>query len=637
MRGRLVNFRKSHVASAVTDESATIGLVHTANLAFQHSKQTVGAALWRSEALLAGTRLYSRSFALTPDMAAAAGGVNAPSNFEELCVAGLPLPTQRREPKEDSQFEPKRRPRPHADGLHGKPARRRRAQPKEDEAWLAGMAADATHPFVPIDHLMLALQKLTDMEEELHSQPTGPQAYLLTGPSGVGKTYLQKAYAKQVAVRNARVGGDRFTLCCSINLAAREPYDTESFCEWLLGSITRKLSKLKEYESVTKVLRLLASSAHGEPRETVDVEHLLSMASAEGDAASAASAELSRRVCAALTGAGTTGHLGLASAVLREANIAVIVLIDKADCLFQGDHFTRECADMWCWQLRRLLSLKYPAVGVVLCTAFQRASQLFVYDGDHHYFPPYFTHHELRKDWNKALLRYIRVGGPAWTRTSLMAFLLTHMCRKVDRSFSLFQRHLDQQPSEEALQVARDLDALCLGGWKGDAGASPEQKLDAFLVHIMEEYGNTPEDLAYSVLELLRACWPPWAWPLPVLGRLEAETYPFRSTPGLAMGTFLGTLSSHQQGRLAKDNMLTFHSGQHTLPRELLEQFLAVHIACHTPYLALVRDASILHQAPALIAVECVDDAMDAGQLTLHDSGLGLRSLRVYRFYMSDP
>ena len=508
------------------------------------------------------------------------------------------------------------------------------AMSEEDKAWLADMAADTTHPFVPIDHLRPALQNLTYMVEELHSQPTGPQAYLLTGPRGVGKTHLQKAYAKQVAVRNPRAGGGH-TLCCSINLAVHKPSNTSSFYEWLLGSISRKLSELKEYESVTEVLELLASSAHGEPRETVDVEHLLSMASAEGDAASAAPSGLSPEVCAVLADEETDDWLGLASAVLREANIAVIVLIDGADCLFQGKHFTRECADLWCAQLRYLLSLEYPAVGVVLCTAFQRAQQLFAYDRRPHEFPPRFTHHELRKDWDEALLRYIRVGGPVWSRTSLTAFLLTYAGRKVDRTFSLFQRHLGQQPSEAALRVARDLDKLCLGGWKGDAGASSAEKLDAFLVHIMEQYGQTPQDLIKAVHKLVQACREPWTWPVATEEAAgEADMEQPVPMPELLMDTFHEILSDAKQVQLAKDTLLTFRSGQYTVTRTELESTLEVNIPRQARQAAVAAGYGAARPAPALTiptALQCVDTALDAGWLTLHPRGLGLGSLHVYR------
>ena len=509
------------------------------------------------------------------------------------------------------------------------------AMTEEDKAWLADMAADTTHPFVPIDHLMPALQNLTDMEEELHSQATGPQAYLLTGPSGVGKTHLQKAYAKQVAARNARAGGDRHTLCCSINLEARDPSNTSSFYEWLLGSISRKLTELKGCESVTRVLGLLASSAHGEPRGRVDVEHLLSMASAEGDAASAAPSGLSPEVCEVLVDKGTDDWLGLASAVLREANIAVIVLIDGADCLFQGQHFTRECADLWCFQLRQLLSLRYPAVGVVLCTAFLRADQLFEDDGGPHEFPPRFTHHELRKNWNKALLQCTRVGGPAWSRTSLGAFLLTHMCRKVDRSFSLFRRHLDQQPSEEALRVARDLDKLCLGGWKGDADASPEQKLDAFLVHIMEQYGQTPEVLAKAAPKLLCACKEPWTWPIATeKAAVEPVSDECAPTPNLALSAVLEILPHDKQEQLAKDTLLTFHSGGYTVTRRAFNRSLEACIARQAQQAAAAAGGSAAHQASALAALQCVNTALDAGWLVPHPGDLSLGSLQAYRKYM---
>ena len=502
---------------------------------------------------------------------------------------------------------------------------------------LADMAADTTHPFVPIDHLLPAFQTLTRMKRILHGWRGVSSAYLLTGPSGVGKTHLLEAHARQLTVRNARARGGRLTLCCSTKLAVREPSDTSSFHEWLLRSAASQLAELQQHESVAKVLRLLAGSACVNPaRQTVDVQHLLAMAAGDSTG-STPPTELSPEVHAALTGAGTKNRLGLACAVLKEANIAVIVHIDDADCLFQGKHFTRVCAKRWCLQLKDLLSFKYPAVGVVLCTSFQRASQLFVDDGEPHDFPPRFTHHDLREIWSrpKFKVRHTPVGGPAWNCTSLMAFLLTHAGREVGSSFSLFRRHLDQQPSEVALRVARGLDELCLQSWKGDAGASSAEKLDAFLVHIMEQFGHTPQDLEHAVPELVDACQAPQTWPVSTEeAAVKLVSREHARMLRLVMDTFMEILPDDEQEQLAKDTLLTFRSGRYAVSSSLLEEFLDVYITRQAQQAAAAAGDSAAHQARALVcpaALHCDNTAMDAGWLSPHPRGLSLGSLQVYR------
>jgi hypothetical protein len=504
---------------------------------------------------------------------------------------------------------------------------------EEEKKLLGEMAGNKSHNFLPMLNLMPALKVLASMEVALHSDFCEPQAYLLSGPQGTGKTHLVQAFAKQMAARIATAEGGRLTLCCTTNLADHRPHMTVSFHEWLFSDAARQLDRLGLHAPVVEALMLLGSLARDRLDDTDDEKILRPKLPSGSNAISAAFEALPQEVSDVLWEAVAGGRLAMASAVLRHANIAVIVHVDEAECLFRKQRFTFACAERWCSQMRDLLRLGRSAVGLILCASYQRARQLFISGGQPHRFPSQYTHLDLRGDWTRSELRHIRLGGPAWDSTSLLAFLLTHACRKVDTSFGLYQRSPDEYPSATTLEVARKLDALFLWGWEGGEGLSPGRKQTAFLEHIMERYGHTPRDLATAAVQCLAKWTPsnPWlSLPLeaarPSMGEGDPRFH-------LVAGTFLEILPDDKRRELAGQTMLSFHSAQCTVPKGLLKQALEKQFSRQPPPAAVASGSSTVDQA-ATLAAQCIDDAVDAGWLVDGAGWWGLGSLTVYRQFM---
>ena len=317
-------------------------------------------------------------------------------------------------------------------------------------------------------HLMPAFEALAILERKLHLKPELSDAVLFSGPAGTGKSHLVQVFAGHMAVRNASSADGSLTLCCTQNLHEHIRTSTGSFQEWLLNAIAEELRVLGQRVPVQQALKRLAAHAKGQLSSTVSGEQLMAILSGNG-VSSADSATLPQEVCATLRATRSEGRIAMANAVLRQANIAVIAHIDEAECLFQFDHFLLDCANEWCIQLRSLMKMSRPAVSVVMCTSFQRARQLFFSDEEPSKVPRKYTHLELVRDWGKSNLSHICLGNPAWTATSLAAFLLTCACKMVDPAFCLYGRSADEQPSAAALEVARKLDAQFLGDCGGEA------------------------------------------------------------------------------------------------------------------------------------------------------------------------
>ena len=413
--------------------------------------------------------------------------------FEELCLSGLPFEYQEHLPE------------------------------KAVELWKK-MVHHKQTAFLPMDHLSRAFDILAVMAGHIHVQAE-TLAFLISGPKGIGKTTLFRVFVDVMNEDNLRATDGKLTLCFRSDLSERKPENTECFHRWLLRSVVEVLRSLKRDLDVAEALDRLARTANGGKDDNVWVEKILNMAPSDTDTSSTAHAPLSPRVLAALKSFITAGRLQLANALLKEAQVGVIVVVDEAECMFQGSFFTRGCAETWRSQLLGVISMQYPVIGVVVCSSFQRSRQLFLSDGEPPDFPPEYTHAELRANWNETRLEHLRLGDAMWAEDSLKAFLLIHTCKVADPSFTLYRGQAEtqapgaavdatqepsgaaakeeKQPSEAALEMARKLDALFLQRWKGEDELS-EEKLDLSLEQVLELYGSTPRDLARAASTLFQ-------------------------------------------------------------------------------------------------------------------------------------
>ena len=526
--------------------------------------------------------------------------------FEKMCKMGLPFPDY--------------------------PVRR-----EDDKQLLGDMTRSKSSTFLPLHHVIPAFMRLLSMNRCLFTKSSVTPAYLLTGSTGIGKSHLMRSFGAQMTARNALPGDGRITLYCHIKLGDHVSSETASFHEWLLRSAAIELRTLGRHGSVVDALEVLADTAREAPSNIVNVQQLLLHAPLEGTAGSAAPKVLSPEVQKTLQDAGTGHRLELASAVLKQAQIAVIAHVDEAEHFFQGDHFTYECAKRWTLQLRGLLSSSSSAVGLVLCTTFQRAGQLFLSDERPHHFPGVFTHRTLRRNWGRHKLNEIRVGDPAWDSESITAFLLTHACREVDVSFSLYQRRADELPSAAALAMARKLDALYGSGWEGSDGLCGRERRVAFLEHVMERYGHTPKKLALAATNYLAQWDPTDPWPFPSTEMAKPGQAEGGQRLEQVVGTFMGLFSDEKRKELAEVTRLDFHFTDFIVPKGLFEQALEWHLSRLPPSTAAAAGDGTIPAEAALTTpsvTQSIDAAVDAGWLVDHGRWWGLGCLDVYRQFM---
>ena len=345
--------------------------------------------------------------------------------------------------------------------------------------------------FLPLKHLAKEFNALANMAEQLHGDVPTPQALLITGPKGNGKVLLYRAFADFLDEENTEPADGKLTLCLRVNLSKRKPENMGCFQQWLLRAIAIKLRTLGQHLDLAEAFFQLAQAAEGNPSTHVSTQQLSEALSSCG-----ISEARSPEVWAALLVAREQGRLAVASALLKQERIAVILHLEEAECLFQASAFKLECAEQWSSQLMGLLSAASSAIGIVLTTSFLRAPRLFLPDGKPHLFPREFTHLCLRTKWKNAKLKHVSLVGAMWARRSLASFLLTHACKTVDPSFSLFGRVPGELPSDAALDVARALDVYVLRRCGSEGEQSDMQMLDSFLDLTLEQYGVTPRELA---------------------------------------------------------------------------------------------------------------------------------------------
>ncbi|CAE7698441.1 unnamed protein product [Symbiodinium sp. KB8] len=498
--------------------------------------------------------------------------------------------------------------------------------------------------FLPMTHLFRAFRVLATMLKGTHEHEEA-QACLISGPKGVGKSRLFEAIAKAMDEENRKGADGRLTICFRIDLQRHSSEDDESFHERLFKAIIYELDLLNRHAEVAEVLSNLATHAAGSKNENVEKGDLQDIFTLRGDPEA-----LSPKLRADLSVAGKRGRLDMASALLKQAGIAVLVIVDEAEHLFQGLKFDSNLAKRWHRQLQEILGVDDPTIGMVICASFQRSRQLFLSDGSAHDFPPEYTHASLRANWNGKKFEHLRIGGAMWAEDSLKAFLLTHACKTVDPSFTLYREEAEtqtagaavdatqepsgaavkekMQPSEAALEMARKLDAMFLERL-GEDELRDEEKLKSSLERALELYGHTPREL----MRAARKCLPVWIpgapWPDRPVPQRHSDSNPPSTLFQHVIDSFLASLPAAVRAKLPRATMLGFRSSQYVVPRDEFTRKLAG--LPEQPAAAAAGDGTARADAATKAATRLIDDAIDKGWLVEHGKGLGLASLEVYR------
>lgn len=537
-------------------------------------------------------------------MAAAAasegGGIAVEAQtFEELCISGLPLT----------------RPAGIAEGHEG--------------LWQR-MVLHEGRTFLPLEHLAPAVDALATMADNLHASMPTPQAMLLTGPKSIGKTHVLRTFEDCIRMNN-EPGDGKLTLCSYTSLWGHNSSNPRSFHERLLRDIVYELQHLKRHLDVAEALGRLARNG---PGSVVDVQQLLNTDPRGVDAPGAARMALSARVREVLVEADTTDRMGLASALLRRVNVAVIACVDNVEGLFEQASFSSEGATLWHSQMKEFLSLQQPAIGLVMCESFCRGRQLFLSDGRPYPFPCHYVHIPLRSNWGQDKLQHVSLEGATWTRTSLMALIFTRSCCRANGSLSLFGRAPGEQPSAEDLDMAKRLDALFLQHWDGEDELSNTEKMSSSLELVLDKFGHTPAFLAKAASRQLRSWTPGGGWP----SRNSGLTYDLCKASrcyGGVMRSFLAVLSGAKRAQLANASLLGFRSLQYVVPRDSLRTHLAGPPPQQPSTAAVEAGAAQSSAAGTLWADERINAAIDSGWLVEHGELLGLENLGIYRRYAS--
>ena len=296
--------------------------------------------------------------------------------------------------------------------------------------------------FFPFEHTLDLLNVIVQLVQQLHYRDDAPRSMLVTGPKGIGKSYLFRAIGNSVVLQAMRGPlGDSFspfneTFSFHIDLSKELAWP--SFARWALRSTAAALgSGTSLQKAVSLIIRQLpeyaADSSQGD-----DIHYDSSSLAPQCvlDAISQAKAfstdvDVQESWWTGVTRDPSLGQvrtpLEVLSVLLRHCSTCVLFIVDEAESLFQSNHFKYPTAKVWLDQMRGTLDIGRSTFGIILCASFQRARQLFLYDGHQHELPGHYLDHAgLRSNWNETKFKHLRVPPPVWSLHTLALFILSH-------------------------------------------------------------------------------------------------------------------------------------------------------------------------------------------------------------------
>ena len=486
--------------------------------------------------------------------------------------------------------------------------------PEEQRALWRGLVENPHLPVVlPLPHLLPELDLLRYLAAKLHLDAAVSGAYLLSGPQGIGKTYIFQTFADHAHAAQAAVSsdGDKLAICCYFDLAAHTASDCDQFDIRLLGMIVGHLRRAKQRLGLAQTLSELAGAAPDRVEEFAP--------------------KVTRGPFALLTS--TQTKVSVASALLKMSGVGVIVFVDEAECVFQDGYFSAACAATWLNGFDAVSRIRNSAIGMVLCTRFSRTHLLFNSGSRRDAFPPEYTHAHMRRNWGDQLT-HLRLQSCRWTRESLMAYILSHVGSASGPPFDLYTRDAAWRPDPGNLKTARALDKLSQFCPEGTDDGSPHGLLEAFLEHVLKVCGHSPrrvqeltQELAGPGLSSLTS------WPAPEVCEEQRIVQASCPTKLRVISAFLSVLDPEMSVWLRSDSLLTFVPATVVVRRQKLVQSLVpsddvLHAdANKTGRSVLAVEASAHEEANAWIG-----DAIDAGWLEDLGTNIALRSLLIYRY-----
>ena len=295
--------------------------------------------------------------------------------------------------------------------------------------------------FFPFVHILDLLNAIVQLVQLLHYDGDSPRPMLVTGPKGIGKSYLFRAIGHRDVLQAMRGQlGDCFspqTATFSFHIDLLKANSWPSFTSWALYSTAAALgSGTNMQKAVSLIIRLLPAYIGLNQGDKKHKDFSLLSPECVLDAISQVKEthtelDLHESWWSEVAGSPLLGQertpLEVMSCLLRHSHSCVLFIVDEAESLFQSSHYKYATAQLWLDQMQGTLDIVRPTFGIILCASFQRARQLFLYDGQQHEFPGHYKDHSrLRSNWNETKFEHLRVPPPIWSSHRLALFMLSH-------------------------------------------------------------------------------------------------------------------------------------------------------------------------------------------------------------------